>query len=154
MRLRKGITGFWGSGGKEGPIAEIDLKETHSTFLSLNGSDGFVLKGVDDDQYSQNYVRYKLIQPMKDYKFDVLVNTHYPVYCGVTEDSSWMNLKFIEFDLALRKIFEPKLEFLSPQYLNSEVNENDLVSLSSAERSEIEFWKSKTFGEIIFNGYD
>ena len=153
MILQKGITGFW-QNGQEQVAPEIDMGRLKSLVLSLNQTGRFKVSEVQTDLTAQNYIRYHILSLVKGEKFDLLFNAHYPYYCGVTEDSKWMNLRFIEVETTLRSQLEPPLQFLGPELLDSEVSKRDLGLLTQVELDQIAYWKSSTFGEIIFNGYD
>ena len=153
MKLQNGITGFW-TPGQDIPPPEIDLTRLQRLVSTLNDSGEYVLVGLADEQQSQNYVRYQFINAEGNQRFDMLVNVHYPVYCGVAENSSWMNLTFLELSEHFRSYFEPEFQYLNPQYLSTSFSQSDLSELNRTEVEQIKYWKSKTFGDIVFNGYD
>ena len=103
---------------------------------------------------SINFYRVEILDKMRNLKFAILFNAQYRYYCGVTIESSWMKLSFIDLDLKIRNHFDREFEFLSPVQLNQVANSEDLKDLSKTEIDQIKSWNSRSFGEIIFNGFD
>lgn len=153
MKLKKGITGFWHTVEDE-PVPSVDVKHIKLAILSIENAGVYKVTAFKEPDYSNNYYRISLADKLKNDELDILVNAHHPYYCGVTFNSSWMALKFIDLPSDIRKCLDNDFNYLTPKELNLKPNREDLVELSKAELQEVEFWKSTTIGEIIFNGYD
>lgn len=153
MTLKKGITGFHNL-----------LKNDQPTFLTkpsfINWINNFALhypfriKEIIEPKHDSNYYRVKLVNCIENDRFDVLFNNHHPFFCGVTEDSQWMALKFIELSNNIRSLFESQFEYLEIKELERKPTSSELNKLEQIERDQVEYWKSETIGEIVFNGYD
>lgn len=104
-----------------------------------------------------NYFRIAFINQIENSKFDVLINQYYWIMCGVKTDSEWMNLQFLELDNQFKnqiQNFEPKIQILDVVTLNHEIEETEKANLGKTEIEQMEYWNSKTYGEIVFNGFD
>jgi hypothetical protein len=85
------------------------------------------------------------------------LNIYYWIISSVTIESSWMNLEFINFDNQLKSQilnFKPEIEILNVDILNLTASEIEIENLGKKEIEQIKYWNSKTYGEIIFNGFD
>ena len=146
--IRKGITGF-NCGNLDGFKFKLNqLKET------VNKLPNYTILSVNKQELSNNYEEIKLLNKVKNEKIIVLINCSYGYSCSVSNDSSWMDLKFIELKEDLKRKINPIFEYLTPEYLNLKISSKDLSVLMKVEREQIEYWGSKTKGEVIFNGYD
>lgn len=151
MKLRKNITGFADLADKQ---SKVELKEIKSAIFSIEITKAYKISEIKEPGQSSNYFTVTLTDLRTNDTMGILINGQYPCYCGVTGDSSWMNLKFIELPLAVRNCMDKKFKYLTPTELYLTVDRNDLKELSESELRQINYWKSKTLGEIIFNGYD
>ncbi|SFT79437.1 hypothetical protein SAMN05216474_2365 [Lishizhenia tianjinensis] len=89
--------------------------------------------------------------------FDLLINSTYWYLALVEEKGSWMNNKYIDFpeDLLTQLKGVPIDVFpMSNDELNRIFKEEELSALDDIEIEQIKYWKSKTVGEVVFNGYD
>lgn len=150
--LKKGITGF----DKPKEINEHTAAEIKNLITHIQYP--FVVSGeMKPPNESSNYFRLSLINQMKNNKFDVLLNMYYWVMASVKTESGWMHLDFLEFDNQLKEQllnFKPEIEILNLATLNEKPPEIEKEKLGKTEMEQIEYWKSKTYGEILFNGYD
>jgi hypothetical protein len=153
MKLKRGITGFWHIDDKTSiPFLNITFIKAKMHQIEYSG----LYKIIDfkDTEASNNYFRISLTDKLAKQNIDILVNAHYPYYCGVTTNSECMNNNFINLPESIRQCLDSDFTYLDPINLNLKVTNEDLTELGSAELAEIKYWKSKTFGEIIFNSYD
>ncbi len=153
MKLKKGITGFWHL-TNDIPAPSIAISTIKSLLAQLEADSNYVVTAITDVEINNNYFTIGIVDRAKNLKFNILVNAQYPYYCGTTSESSWMNLSFIDLDYGIRFFFDKELEYVSPTQLNKEYATNDLKDLSQTEIEQIDYWGSKSFGEIMFNGYD
>ncbi len=153
MKLKKGITGFWNL-IHDKPAPSINQSTFLSSVNEINKSSDYHITAVLDVQVSNNFFTLKIVNKIKNLKFSILINAQYPYYCGVTAESSWMNLNFIDLESKIRVYFDKKFDYLSPNQLNKNVVLTDLKDLSPTEIDQINYWNSESFGQIIFNGYD
>ncbi len=84
----------------------------------------------------------------------MIVNSTYLIFACV-EKNRCFDLKFIDFPIEL--ISQLKAEVNSSlilKELNKKVNISDLELLGESEIKQINYWKSKILGEIVFNCFD
>ncbi len=146
--IKEGITGF-NCSDLEGLEDKLELLK--KIILSLGK---YKINSIYDQSQSSNYIRIKLIDYLENKKIDLLINCQYGYSCCVTNESSWMNIKFTETPHILEKNVANIFPCLKPEYLNSKLNDMDIKILSKTEREQINYWESETKGEVIFNGYD
>ena len=162
MNLAKGITGFWHQKQDEPLrlIGENEIRNLIYQVLNRRLKDG---KGnqmnerlsaftIDPPTYDTNYYRVELQVMQK--KIVVLINGNHPYFCGIKSESSWMNLQFVELPDHIRRIFSRVFNYLSTDILNSPLQSYHLQNLNKVEVEQINYWKSRIIGEVIFNGYD
>ncbi|HAD80588.1 MAG TPA: hypothetical protein DCF99_16150, partial [Flavobacteriaceae bacterium] len=74
------------------------------------------------------------------------------------EKNRCFDLKFIDFPVELisqlKAEVNSSLILLNPKELNKKVEVSDLELLGETEIKQINYWKSKTLGEIVFNCFD
>ena len=74
---------------------------------------------------------------------------------GVTTESAWMDLQFIDLPNDFIELVEDeKIIILDKNKLETKVSSHEMEKLDKKEIYQIKYWGSKTYGEIIFNGYD
>jgi hypothetical protein len=150
--LKKGITGFDKPKGiNEHSIAELEnlIKNIKYPFVKIGE--------IKNPNESSNYFRLSLINQIENTRFDILLNIYYWVISSVKVESNWMNLEFLEFDNQLKNQilnFQTEIQILDVDILNQKVSRIEMDNLGKTEIEQIEYWDSKTYGEIIFNGYD
>ncbi len=150
--LKKGITGFF----KKENIkkhTEIQIKD----FIK-NIKFPYILIGeIESPNHSSNYYRFTILKQNKNEKFDLLINSCFWIIAGIKSESSWMNLDFIDIDSNLSEQLtnqNAELQILNKELLDSIIPEEEINILDKSEIDQIIYWKSETYGEIIFNGYD
>ena len=68
-----------------------------------------------------------------------------------------MKIEFLEFDDQLKNQilnFNTEIQVLDINVWNEKASRIEKENLGKTEIEQIEYWDSKTYGEIIFNGYD
>lgn len=106
---------------------------------------------------SSNYFRIHIVHKVQNKKFDILLNQYYWIVACVTSDSTWMNLNFLEFDTQIKNqilSYHSEIEVLNGSFLMQEVSRLAMESLGTTEKEQIEYWEAKTYGQILFNGFD
>ncbi len=151
MILKKNVTGFF---DQSDTPTKVDLEEIKSIVYALEFTKIYKIKEFKEPEQNRNYFKITLLNLTTNDNVCILINGQYPYYCGVICGRNWMNNTFIELPSTLRNCLDTKFDFFTPADLNAVVNTIDLKELSNAELKQIQYWKSKTFGEIIFNGYD
>ena len=148
--LSKGITGF----NKPKDLKQHAIEEIEHLIKSIKYP--FVIIGeIKSPNETTNYYRISIKNKIENNSFDVLLNMYFWILSSVKPASSWMNLAFLEFDTQLKKqIINHNIEvnILGLEILNQEASINELEILGKAEVQQVEYWESKTYGEIIFNG--
>lgn len=150
--LKKGITGFI----KKENIKEHNQLEIHNLIKGI--SFPYLLFGeIKEPNQSANYFRFTILHQTRKEKFDLIVNSCFWIMAGIKTESEWMNLEFIDIDSNLAEQLtkqNQEIQLLDKKILDSTVTEQEINNLDKSEIDQINYWKSKTFGEIIFNGYD
>jgi hypothetical protein len=146
MILKQGITGF-------GNVDIVTLEEV-KVFLK-NIKYPYMCSDVGAPEISTNYYRVNIYNKINGMNFDLLVNAVYYIIAGVTTESTWRELYFIDMpNDFIEQIQDNKIMILNNERLGSTVPDDELEILTKEEKRQIKYWKSKTYGEIIFNGYD
>ena len=150
--FKKGITGVYTVGEKIKSLNETDLINLAKSFNDEIQT--YSIKEINRPMASSNY--YELIFSTNRLNMKALINSHYPFMCFVDKGkSSWMNLHFLNVEEALINYFKMKgFTVLTKDYLENDVDKEELRLLSDIELKQIEYWKTKRRGDIIFNGYD
>ncbi len=149
IELPKGITGL----SKPNIESPLILPKTLDNLLLKFKEKNYLKTIVIPPSASRNYYTLKIIHRHKLKKYIILINSIYSYYCRVEKDE-WMNLHFKELNEKITSIFGSSFQYLPPKTLNSKFDTKDLINLSKEELNAIKYWKSKTIGQIIFNGYD
>lgn len=153
MKLEKGITGFWKEGKDRFPT-QIDEKKMKECAYRCDRSTNFKLKKILNPDSTSNYYKLLFINKTTLQELNVIINSSNPFYAGLISDSKWMNLKFIDLPSEIKACFDQHFTYLDPISLAEKLTTEDLSSLSQSEANQIRYWDSKTYGEVIFNGYD
>ncbi|MDO1446865.1 hypothetical protein Q0590_11410 [Rhodocytophaga aerolata] len=153
MKLKKGITGFYNHA--HDTIPKLDRKSLKDCAYNCTYSTDYRLEKILNPDQTSNYYRMSYKHCRSNEKIDVVVNSHYPYFAGINPESSWMNLEFVSLPKEISQAFEEAgFIYLTPQVLTAQFDKKDLEELSQNELQQIVYWKSKTFGEVIYNGYD
>ncbi|MGV0980283.1 hypothetical protein [Empedobacter falsenii] len=149
MKLQKGITGFDATPNYTTEDLEKILKRINYPFIKTE----VVLK-VND---SSNFYQIKINHQKTKQDFYLIVNSTYLIFACV-EKNRCFDLKFIDFPVELisqlKAEVNSSLILLNPKELNKKVEVSDLELLGDTEIKQINYWKSKTLGEIVFNCFD
>jgi hypothetical protein len=66
-----------------------------------------------------------------------------------------MKLQFINLpEDFIEQIHNNEVIILNKEFLEQDMPEEELKLLDKNEIKQIQYWKSKKYGEILFNGYD
>jgi rRNA processing protein Gar1 len=144
MILRNGITGF----GSVEKITEINniLGKIKYPYIYFD---------IIDPQVNNNYFTITIENKIDNKKFKLLINNTYYIIAGVTIESMWMELEFINLpNDFIEQLRDNKNIILDKNILEKEVSNEEIKILDKDEINQINYWKSKMYGEIIFNGYD
>ena len=153
MKLQKGITGFRKANGDQ-DYAQIDENELKKHAYHCGNLTEFRLEEILCPDASSNYFRLIYKHKITKQRIDIVINNQYPFYAGISSDSKWMQLQFVDLPQEIRMCLDEKFTYLNPKLLTTEFSDEDLTELSATEVDQIEYWDSKTYGEVIFNGYD
>jgi hypothetical protein len=146
MILKQGITGF-------GNVDILTLGEVKDFLKNIKYP--YMCSDVVEPEISTNYYRVNIYNKINGMNFDLLVNAVYYIIAGVTTESTWHELHFIDLpNDFIEQIRYNKIMILNNETLGSKVPNNEIEILAKEEKRQIKYWKSKTYGEIIFNGYD
>ncbi|MBW1619097.1 MULTISPECIES: hypothetical protein [Empedobacter] len=149
MKLQKGITGFDTTPNYTTEDLEKILKGIKYPFTKTE----VVLKMNDSSNFYQIKINYQKTKQ----DFYLIVNSTYLIFACV-EKNRCFDLKFIDFPIELisqlKSEVNSSLILLNPKELNKKVDVSDLELLGESEIKQINYWKSKTLGEIVFNCFD
>ncbi len=149
MKLQKGITGL----GSEPTFVMEDLVN-----VLKNIKQPFVKIGdIHRPNESTSFYQVKLKNVKNDEEFYLLMNSTYMIFACVNKNRCF-DLNFIDFPTDLitqiKANFKSSVILLNPKDLIRKIEQHDLEFLSESEMKQINYWKSKTVGEVIFNCYD
>jgi hypothetical protein len=146
MVLRKGITGFCNS---------LPLKNSEINNILTYIEYPYIYSNIIEPQINNNYYVVNIQNKINGLKFKLLINGIYYVIAGVAMESKWMELEFINLPADFIGWFRnTEIMILNKEILETEAPEEEIKTLEKNEINQINYWKSKTYGEIIFNGYD
>jgi len=144
--LRKGITGF-------GNVLCVNNDDINNILINIKYP--YIYSDIIEPQNDNNYFSVNIQNKINGLKFKLLCNGIYLVLAGVTMESKWMELKFINLpDDFIEQINNDVIMILPKELLETKVPDGEIKILDKNEIAQINYWKSKTYGEIIFNGYD
>ncbi len=151
MILPKGITGFAKPSKDEKSLLTKEILSQLIKNIKHNSFIEFIR--FQEIEASTNYYKLTLSQYNKEIK--ILINGIFPLYCGV-KNYNWQELEFIHLSDKIISLFPEPFNYLKPCILEKNIfqKEEYLANLDKYELKQIKYWKSKTFGEVIFNGYD
>ncbi len=149
MKLQQGITGFDAK-----PIFEqLELKEILKKIKHPFIKQGELIKPNE----SSNFYQQKIKDERSNKEFYLIVNSTYLIFSCV-ENSRCFDLRFIDFPIELisqlKQEVNSSIIVLSRKELLQNVTEDDLTDLSVSELNQINYWKTKSLGEIVYNCFD
>ena len=147
--LKRGVTGF------DPSLPVHDSEAVLKVFKLLQYP--FVKNGaLNGPHQSANYFRLTVLNTVEKDRFDVLINGRCWLMAGIKPESTWMQLQFIDLPISFKKLFQSIsfLKIFDATVMNRTVPKKELECLGVTELKQITYWNSKTYGDIIFNGYD
>jgi hypothetical protein len=152
MLLREGITGF-------NSVSSFNFEDFKKLCYAISAYNNARLISFESHHTAKNFYEAKL--DLCDEKVHLLINQIYP-FIALASSVEYFNIQFtdhvISSDLAA---YGGDFRLLSKYELNEEIkldartltvkNEN---SLNPAELKQLNFWKPKTVGEVIYNFWD
>ena len=148
--LKKGITGFNNQSTITNEMVSSFLKKIQFPFVPDSSK-------ISAPNQSANFWRIPIKNLTSKNEFDLLINSSFWYLCLVTKESSWMDMQYLNFPKELTQQIENQKEteiLLEKFDLESVFSDSELNQLDKTEIKQVKYWKSKTIGEIIFNGYD
>lgn len=146
--IQKGITGF-SSTYKAAAIEDI---KSFSTCIHtiMEGK----VEWEDSDIVGKNY--YWFFVSTDNQEFSFFLNAYYPIV-AIRRESPKIQFGFLTTD-EIKEQF-PKLQLFHYEVLSREVLEQELLvseveALDEAEVKQAQYWKPRTYEEIIFNNWD
>ena len=154
MLLPKGTTGFWDASDDLGRPPDVDVKLFLGACYATARSSGMRVSAADGDlPPARSFHVATLVSP--DETLHVLCNACFPFVAFATGSSTMEQLAFVDASV-LASAFRQAGSFqvLAQELLNAAPTEEDLSELSAAEHDQIQYWKPKRLGDIIFNTWD
>lgn len=149
MKLLKGITGF-------DTESTFDLTQLNAVLSNI--TQPYLKQGeLKKPNESSNFYQQKIKDERTKKEFFLIANSTYFIFACV-ENSRCFDLRFIDFPIdlitQLKATVNSDLVVLNRKEALESVETSDLKDLAESELKQINYWKSKTVGEIIFNCYD
>lgn len=148
--FKKGITGY--------NSQNHHSKEEIISLLQEIALPYFVdFKSIMPPSISSNFWSVSITNGRNKEVFDLLINSSYRYLALVEKGGTWMNHTYIDFPedlLTQLKEVSRNVFLMSNDELNRVIKEEELSVLDEKEIEQIKYWKSKTVGEVVFNGYD
>ena len=146
MILKKGITGF-------SKISSLTIDEVKTMLKNIRYP--YIYSNIVEPQISNNYFRIEIEDKINKLKFSLLINSSYYIIAGVTAESKWLDLQFIDLPIDFtEQIKNDDITITGKNKLETKVPNSELEILDKQELKQIKYWKCETYGEVIFNGYD
>ena len=146
MIIKKGITGF-------GNVLSIKKDEINSILKTIKYP--YTYSNIIEPQPNTNYFAIDIQNKLTGTNFKLLINSIYTIIAGVTMESKWMELQFINLpEDFIEQIHNNEIIILNKEFLKQDMPEEELKLLDNNEIKQIQHWNSKKYGEILFNGYD
>lgn len=146
MLLKKGVTGFGNTSSLTIDEVKTVLKNIRYPYIPLK---------ITEPQANSNYFCIEIENKIDELKFNMLINSKYYIIAGITTESEWLDLHFIDFPSDFtEQIKNDNIIIMDKNESETKVPNNELEILDKKEIEQIKYWKSETYGEIIFNGYD
>ena len=144
--IKKGITGF-------GDISTLTIDDVKTVLKNIRYP--YIYSNIRRPQANNNYFCIEIENKINKSKFNLLINSAYYIIAGVTIESEWLNLHFIDLPNDFtEQIKNDNIIILDKNKLETKVPNSELEILDKQEIKQVEYWLSETYGEIIFNGYD
>lgn len=148
--FKKGITGF--------NSQDHHSKEEIISFLQEIAFPYFVdFKSIIPPSLSSNFWSVSITNGRNKEVFDLLINSSYWYLALIEKGGAWLNHTYIDFPedlLTQLKAVSRDVFPMSNDELNRVFKEEELSVLDAKEIEQIKYWKSKTIGGVVFNGYD
>ncbi len=144
--LTKGITGF-------GTIPPLTMEDVKGILKNIQYP--YTCTNIVAPQTSNNYYCIDVCDKRNEHYFKLLINSCFRIVAGITAESEWMNLDFINLpnDL-IEQISGSDTVIMDKRKLQAKVPKEELALLDKTEMEQVKYWQSKTYGAIIFNCYD
>lgn len=146
--IQKGITGFSANRNRE-PL------EDPKSFLTCIHA---IMKGKvvweDTEIVGKNY--YWFLAETNDQEFSFFLNAFYPIL-AIRRESPKSEFGYLSSDeigslFPLLKAFN--YQILGKEILNCELLVSEIEALDEAEIKQAEYWKPRTYEEILYNNWD
>ena len=149
MKLQKGITGFEANSSFDQEQLVSILKNIRKPFLK----EGDLIKPNE----SSNFYQQKIKDEKSKKEFYFLINSTYLIFSCV-ENSRCYDLRCIDFPIELisqlKQEVNSSIIVLDRKELLQNVSKEDLTELGESEVKQINYWNTKSLGEIVFNCFD
>ena len=149
MKLQKGITGFEANSSFDQEQLVSILKNIKKPCLK----EGDLIKPNE----SSNFYQQKIKDEKSKKEFYLLINSTYLIFSCV-ENSRCYDLRFIDFPIELisqlKQEVNSSIIVLDRKELLQNVSKEDLTELGESEVKQINYWNTKSLGEIVFNCFD
>ncbi|WP_373232222.1 hypothetical protein [Cohnella sp.] len=146
--IQKGITGFSSTRNNE------TLEDTKSFLTCIHSIMQGKVEWEDIDIVGKNY--YWFLVSTNDQEFSFFLNAFYPLV-AIRRESPKSNFGYLnadEIEEQFPKLKQFKYKILSREVLNQDLLVSEVESLDEAEIKQAQYWKPRTYEEIIFNNWD
>lgn len=154
MILKRGITSFF-NWDERGTIPEFTFAEFKRIVFAVSTVQRLAVSQLNERSVTPNFHQARL----DDSKMSILMLGHstFPLIAfAKPENADATKLLFVDCSRiadAMRNLF-PDVRIAHASELNQELTESRMSVLDVIEREQIEYWKPKTIGEVVFNWWD
>jgi hypothetical protein len=135
MIIKKGITGF-------GNVPPIKKDEINSILKTIKYP--YTYSNIIEPQPNTNYFTVDIQNKSNGINFKLLLNSIYTIIAGVTMESKWMELQFINLpEDFIEQMDNNEVIILNKEFLEKDMPEEELKLLDKNEIKQIQYWKSK-----------
>jgi hypothetical protein len=131
MILKYGITGF-------GNVDIITLGEVKDFLKNIKYP--YMCSDIAEPEISTNYYRVNIYNKISGAKFDLLANAVYYMVAGVTPESTWRELHFIDVpNDFIEQVQDDRIMILNSETLEGKVPDDEIEVLAKEEKRQIKY---------------
>jgi len=146
MRLPNGITGFYDSNHTK--PSQMDSKQFKQLCFTVMLTEGGKVIELKEPENPRNFFEAEI--QIFNSKLHILLNEHHP-YIAFASSVNFKDIVYID-EPQLSNEFSKYYKVLSVEELNSPISKKS--DFSNAEIKQLDYWKPKKVGDMIFNFWD
>jgi len=146
MRLPNGITGFHDSNHTK--PSQMDFKQFKQLCFTVMLIEGGKVIEFNEPEYPRNFFETEI--EIFNSKLHILLNEHHP-YMAFASSVDFTDIIYLD-EPRLSNEFSKYYKVLSVEELNSPISKES--DFSNSEIKQLDYWKPKKVGDMIFNFWD